>query len=258
MLLQAPTLPISLRHLVRQLILDLLNHLFRLRGMELRALTPALANSGMDAGLRRAGQWAPEVCTVVDVGAAAGKWTRKALPHFPSARFLLVEPLTERLSELQALGAEHPRVQFAAAAAGRATGAVSFHVAPDLDGSGIREAASAATRTVPVTTLDGEIAQRGLPGPYFIKLDTHGFEIPILEGAANALRSTSLLMIEAYNFQVARESLRFHELCVWLGERGFRVVDLLDPLRRPADGLLWQIDLVFARHDHPAFAHTAY
>jgi hypothetical protein len=109
-----------------------------------------------------------------------------------------------------------------------------------------------------MTTVDAEVAQRQLPAPYFLKLDTHGFEIPILEGATETLRQTELLIIEAYNFNLTRTSLRFHELCAWMEERGFRTCDLLEPLRRPGDGLLWQMDLVFLRKDHPAFARESY
>jgi len=226
--------------------------------MELRALTPPHLDSGMSAGLRRAGRMFTEVRTVIDVGAAAGKWTRLALPHFPGAQFLLLEPLRERVGVLEALRAEHANVQYVSAAAGAARGEASFHVAEDLDGSGVRPSGSGDLRNVPVTTLDEEISRLALPGPYFVKLDTHGFEVPILQGAERIFQDTCLLMIEAYNFKTSELCLRFHELCAWLEPRGFRPLDLLDPLRRPGDEVLWQIDLVFARHDHPAFAHAVY
>jgi FkbM family methyltransferase len=244
--------------MLRELAFQALNRLFHARGMELRALTPLNLDASMTAGLRRAAALCPEIGTVVDVGAAAGKWTRLALPHFPRARFLLLEPLAERGPELTALHGEHARVEHVSAAAGRAPGEAQFHIAEDLDGSGLRATASAGTRGVPVTTLDHELSARSLPAPYFIKLDTHGYEVPILEGAEQALRQASLLMIEAYNFRIADECLRFHELCAWLEARGFRPIDLLEPLRRPHDQILWQIDLVFARTDHPVFARGHY
>jgi len=37
-------------------------------------------------------------------------------------------------------------------------------------------------------------------GPYLIKLDTHGVEIPILNGSAQTLKDTNVLVVEVYNF----------------------------------------------------------
>jgi len=162
----------------------------------------------------------------------------------------MVEPLRERTAELKALCAEVGRAELVSAVAGRSRGEARFRVAPDLDGSGVATGPGETGRTVPVTTLDEEAAERGLKGPYFIKLDTHGFEVPILEGAIKILGETAGLVIEAYNFRLTPECLRFHELCAWMNERGFRVADLLDPLRRPADEVLWQMDLVFLRKEH--------
>ena len=244
--------------LVRSFILDALNRLFRLRGMELRALTPLESDASMEAGLKRACQLVPEVASVIDVGAASGQWTRRSLRHFQRARHLLIEPLVEREPELRALQAEFPGIEIVTSALGETSGETSFHVSADLDGSGIYDGPSTTSRTVPLTTLDAAVARHALPGPYLVKLDTHGFELPILRGATRTLESASLLLIEAYNFQLTAGCLRFHELCTWLESHGFRVCDLIEPLRRPGDALLWQMDLTFARSDHPAFRRASY
>jgi hypothetical protein len=128
----------------------------------------------------------------------------------------------------------------------------------DLDGSGVAAAGAARTRSVPVETVDRAIAARGLPGPYGLKLDTHGYEVPVLEGAVATLQQASLLVIEAYNFTLAPGSLRFPELCAWLEARGFRCCDLADPMRRPRDGALWQMDLAFAPAGSPLFDSNDY
>jgi FkbM family methyltransferase len=242
----------------RDLILAGLNRVFRLRGMELRPKETWQNDSSMDAALARAARITPHIETVVDVGAAAGTWTTRALRHFPRAAYLLIEPLAEREPELTALKQQNSAVEFALAAAGEAPGEVTLNVSSDLDGSGIYGRSTRKDRRVPMTTIDGEIASRQLRAPYFIKLDSHGYERPILNGARQTLENTALLMIEAYNFVVSPGSLRFHELCSWLETLGFRPSDLLEPVRRAHDGLLWQMDLVFARRDHPAFRHTSY
>jgi hypothetical protein len=111
---------------------------------------------------------------------------------------------------------------------------------------------------VPVDTIDAVVARAALPGPYGVKLDTHGFELPVLLGAERTLAQTRLLVIEAYNFRLGPDAPRFHELCAWLEARGFRCCDLADPLRRPSDGAFWQVDLAFARADDRLFARETY
>jgi hypothetical protein len=82
--------------------------------------------------------------------------------------------------------------------------------------------------------------------------------VPVLEGASAVLQRTELLIIEAYNFTLTPGCLRFHELCAWLESRGFRCCDLADPMRRPADGALWQMDLAFAPSSSPLFGNNHY
>ena len=78
------------------------------------------------------------------------------------------------------------------------------------------------------------------------------------EHRLEALGRTTLLVIEAYNFEVQPGCLRFHEMCGYLEERGLRCIDLVDVLRRPGDGALWQFDLFFVRADRPEFASNSY
>ncbi len=94
---------------------------------------------------------------------------------------------------------------------------------------------------------------RQLSGPFLLKLDTHGFEVPIFEGAGATLANTVAIIVETYNFKIGAEGLLFHEMCAWLQPRGFRCIDVVDVMRRPGDDLLWQMDLVFVRSDWPEF-----
>ena len=94
---------------------------------------------------------------------------------------------------------------------------------------------------------------RGLPGPYMIKLDTHGYEVPILLGAKETLRKANLVVIETYNFRIQGSSLLFHEMVAYMRERGFGLIDMSEPLWREFDRALWQIDLFFLPLDRPEF-----
>lgn len=53
---------------------------------------------------------------------------------------------------------------------------------------------------VPVTTLDSYFAERGLPAPRFVKIDTEGAEIRILHGAQNILSSSAEILCELHPY----------------------------------------------------------
>jgi FkbM family methyltransferase len=212
----------------------------------------------MEGALARLRAREVPIRTVVDGGAAEGKWSRKAMRHFPGADYLLLEPLEERRAGLAAFCAAHPNAAFTCAAIGDHEGTVSFNVSSDLDGSGIYGASHGNARAVPLVTVDAEIERRKLPAPFLLKLDTHGFEVPILAGARRTLEQTNALIIEVYNFKNSPDCLRFHELCAHVETLGFRCADLVDPMFRPGDQLLWQFDLLFLRKDAPFFAQTQY
>lgn len=211
----------------------------------------------MEGALDRAARRAPEVRTIIDVGASNGMWTRKALARWPGARALLIEGNAVHADALRGLSAADPRVTTLLAVASAQKGTVYFDAHDPWGGS-----ASAAPRAgdleAPATTIDAAVEELGLPGPYLVKLDTHGHEGPILAGAQRTLAETSLAVIEAYNFQLSSECMLFHELCAFMAARGLRVIDLADPLLRPTDEALWQLDLVFVRDRHPSFESRSY
>jgi FkbM family methyltransferase len=207
------------------------------------------------------GRLAPRhpIRTVIDVGASDGRWSLEAMKAYPQASYLLFEAQSAPHGDaLRQLSASDPRVHAVLAAAGHRSGTIHFDASDPWGGVASEEPTGAQDLEVPVTTIDREVDRLGLPPPYLLKLDTHGFEVPILEGASRTLERAAVLVIEAYNFQIRPEALRFDALCRYLDERGFRTVDLVDPLWRPLDGSLWQFDLVFVRSDAPEFESAAY
>jgi FkbM family methyltransferase len=216
------------------------------------------ASFEMDDLLAQAASRGVRVNTWIDVGASDGQWSLRTHRHFPDANFLLFEPLAERQCALSRLKKSHGFIPVAAAA-GSSPGIIDFVIDPALDGSGVApRGTTQAVRGVPVDTIDRVISSHQLAGPYGIKLDTHGHEIAVLDGASSVLAEASLVIIEAYNFQLSPDSLRFHELCAWMETRGFRCCDLADPMRRPGDGALWQLDLAFMRSEQTVFGSNRY
>ena len=139
----------------------------------------------------------------------------------------------------------HARSDYVLAAAGNEVGELFFDAGDPLGGFASHDRRSDDRICLPATTVDHEVETRRLPAPFLVKLDTHGFEVPILEGARQTLEHASLLAIEAYNFDIEADSLRYWELCSFLVAKGFRTIDLCDLMVRPLDGAFWQADLFF-------------
>jgi len=222
--------------------------------------SPHFKNSRFNMGdaLSRAGEHGIKVGTIIDVGASDGKWSKVAMKRFPSAQVLAFEPLRERQVSLETIKANSNKFDYVLAVAGDTESEITLHVSADLDGSGVCDEGDSQARTVPMATIDDEVKRRGLPGPYLIKLDTHGFEVPILTGAAETLEASSLVIIEVYNFKLNDRCLRFHEMCGYMEENGFRCYDLVDPLLRQKDKAFWQMDIFFAPTKSPMFAYSGY
>ncbi len=198
-----------------------------------------------------------KVNTIIDVGASDGSWSKTAFPYFPKSKYLMIEALKQHEVDLINFTRKHKNTQFALVAAGDEEGEIYFESNTLYDGKAIKEP-SKNTVAVPVNTIDNLIAERKLDGPYLIKLDTHGFEVPILEGAENTLKETNILVIETYNFKLTDQSLRFHEMIAYMEEKGFRCIDMSEPLFRERDDSFWQIDLFFIKSDRKEFDTNKY
>jgi FkbM family methyltransferase len=212
----------------------------------------------MDAAFRALKARKHAFNTVIDIGASNGSWSDQLMRYFPSCQYLLIEAQPVHEPALRDYCAQHANAQFVLAAAGEQAGNIFFNAADPLGGQASYVPYPVANIQVPVVAVDAEVRARKLDGPYLLKFDTHGFEVPILKGAANTLAKTDVIVMECYNFRIALECLTFDEMCRYLGERGFRCIDLVDPLYRPYDDSFWQMDLVFVRDSRPEFNYQGY
>jgi FkbM family methyltransferase len=208
--------------------------------------------------LERLGRYKIDFQTVIDVGASNGMWTREALQRFPDRDYFLIEAQRGHEPALASFAQENPRVRYAICAAADKPGQVHFHAGDLFGGLAAHTAFAEHDIVVPARTLDELATRFSLQPPYLLKLDTHGFEAQILAGASSVLAHTSVAIIEAYNHRMAFGNLLFDELCAEMRQRGFRCIDLFDPLYRPHDASFWQADLAFARADWPGFRHPHY
>jgi FkbM family methyltransferase len=178
----------------------------------------------------------------------------------PGMRVFMVEAQHTHEAALSKLAATDRAVQYMICAASDSDGTVAFDASSPAGGA-ITPSSHGSSTTVPSRRLDSLAREFELNRPFFLKFDTHGAELQILEGARSTLEQTNLIMMEVYNFKLnftGGKNLTFDEMCIHLRTLGFRMVDLCLPLHRPGDGVFWQAHFFFIRNDHRVFGSNSY
>lgn len=212
----------------------------------------------MSSAVQRIAEHGIPLKSVIDIGASNGKWSLETMKVFPRASYLAIEPLREREIALQDIRQNHSNFDYVLCVAGAVDGErATLNVADDLDGSTVN-ATGGEPREVLVRTLDAIVAEKKLESPYLLKFDTHGYEIPILNGAKQILAKTNVVIMEVYNFNITDNSARFHDMCSHMEKLGFRCYDIAGLMLRPYDKSFWQMDIFFCRSDSKIFSHSQY
>lgn len=209
--------------------------------------------TSLDSALQRTASRNIVFNSVIDIGASNGCWSERLRTYYPDAFYFLVEANPYHQKALEQFKAQHTGVDYILAAAGDTEGEIYFDGSDPFGGLASHEASTQTNLKVPVTTIDALCQKHQLQPPYLIKLDTHGFEVPIFEGAKEALKQASLLVVETYNFNIAPGSLRFPQMCQYLEDRGFRCIDMSEPMYRDYDRAFWQFDLFFVPQSYAGF-----
>ena len=197
---------------------------------------------------------------IVDIGANSGEWTRTALSVWPKARAILVEPNALHANALRTLaGALNATVStdLLGAEDGRE---VDFHVmkASSATGSSVFPERSDVARTVErrrLRSLDSLLA--GEPAD-LLKIDTQGYELEILKGAARSLPKAKAVILETSLIEINEGCPLLHEVVAYMHERGFVAFDILETHRRRADAALLQIDFLFCPIASPLRANLRF
>jgi FkbM family methyltransferase len=188
---------------------------------------------GLDAFVdigRRAPQVRPT--TIFDVGANVGQSALRFAERFPEATIWSFEPFEAAYAELeQATRGTKVRCFRLAFGAEAFTATVPLAAKSDLNSLLSRATAAEVPReTVHVTTLDAFAVEHGVERIDFLKIDTEGFDLAVLQGAEQLLTSgaISLVQVEAgmtgKNLKhVPLEALRLH-----LEERGYDMFGLYE------------------------------
>lgn len=191
--------------------------------------------------------------TVIDVGAAIGTFSRTCHALFPSARYVLIEPLEEYRPCLEKVVGTISRATYEIAVAASSEGTVTMNVHDDLVGSSLyREQevgtnVNGAPRQVRAITLDQLIHAYQLRPPFLLKVDVQGAELEVLRGGEVALAGAEYVLLEVSLFEFFEHGPQFCDVVSFMHAKGFVPYDILGLQHRPLDRALSQVDIAFVK-----------
>ena len=197
--------------------------------------------------LRRCGF---QPASVIDIGAFIGEWTQRTRAIWPEAKYLMVEPQPNKQERLRALCNDSVSLEWALLGSAPSD-AVRFYM-DDFGNSSVLESVQnkcPSAESLPMKTLDGVVAARGLPGPILLKADVQGYELEVLRGANETLRSVEVILLEVSTVPYNIGSPLFADVVAFMADRKFLVYDICHLHRRYADEAVFQMDVLFARED---------
>lgn len=208
--------------------------------VDMRSALAHLANSGFKP------DW------IIDVGANVGDWARMARAVFPNAAISMFEGNPENNAALaraqQQLG---PNASYKLTLLGASNAqAVEFYSMGS--GSSVLAEKTDVPReviTLPMCRLD-DVTSIPAGASCLLKLDVQGYELEVLRGAAQLLPQVQAVLMEMSLLEYNRGAPLLHQVLEFMRAAGFLAYDIAGLSRRRRDGTLFQIDLVFVRHDH--------
>ena len=190
---------------------------------------------------------------VVDIGAHEGAWTAMAREIFPDASFLLLEAQERQKPQLEALAQKlghgvNVRIALLGAEPREAVVLHQYDHAVTA-ASVLADHCSSHSRTVtsPMQTLDKILAETKLPEAGLLKLDVQGYELEVLKGGENTLKRSEVVLLEVSLIDLYQDNPLLHDVAAFMAARNFRAYDICSLVRRPLDGALCQLDMIFVK-----------
>lgn len=184
------------------------------------------------------------VDTVIDVGVQ--NMTQELIDLFGDKQQILCEPISEYYDVISNhYGAHGVNFEIEASAMSNADGPVELELSSVIDGLDITHARitngegteGTVRRQVTGKRVDTMVSERGLAGPFLLKIDVDGAEVMVLEGAKNTLPNCCAVIIEV-------QANNLFERAAPILAAGFELFDIVDLCFY--EDRMAQVDLVFA------------
>jgi FkbM family methyltransferase len=171
--------------------------------------------------------------TIFDIGANIGQTSRYFSHRFPKARILAFEPIQSTFTELQRNTAHLKRVSCFNYALGSTEGTCKVYLKPDSQWNSLLEevnAPSSASEVVTVKTLDQFCDENNIEEIDFLKTDTEGFDLQVIQGSNRYLSEGKIkfVLAEVGFLEADKSHTFFPEIYAYMVKKGFRFFALYD------------------------------
>lgn len=195
---------------------------------------------------------------VLDVGADVGEYGRELRAYGYRGRIVSFEPRQAAFAQLKVAAQDDGAWEARNMALGREQGRAAINVAKNAYSSSFLpmmqahleaepEARYVGTEEVEIATVDGLLPQiRGAARRVLLKIDTQGFELPVIQGAEASLPSIAAVQVELSLRPLYENETLFAEMLGVLGAFGLRLRLLEAGIHDPRTGETLQVDAVFA------------
>ena len=200
-----------------------------------------------------------KIRTVIDVGANVGQYALRLrqLEGF-GGQIVSIEPDPTSFDVLSRRASRDSRWTALRTALGDRKSTATLHVAelsvfsslrqPSAYGKGAdRRIKARHDVEVPVTTLDSLLAERPVVGPVFLKIDTQGYERPIIAGARQSLHDIAGLQLELSLAPLYEGQPTIAEMLTEADALGFKPWAIVPGYVDPATGAVAEVDGLFVR-----------
>ena len=200
-----------------------------------------------------------KISVVLDVGANIGQYTKRLRYLGYAGRVVSFEPLRSEYAELESQASGDPAWHTRHYALGDYDGVQEINIAENSVSSSLLnvlpqhidsapKARSIGKQTIEIQKLDSvfdEIcSSEDIP---YLKLDTQGYEMPILEGAERSLDKIQTIQLEMSLTQQYHGETLLPEMTIWLYARGYELVGIEPAHSSWRDGQMLQVDGIFHR-----------
>ncbi|TKT93284.1 FkbM family methyltransferase [Dyadobacter frigoris] len=200
-----------------------------------------------------------KINVILDVGANTGQFAQETFGIGYNKKIISFEPLTSTFKELSQNAKKYDNWETFKFALGDFDGTSEINVSPLSPSSSILPFVKDMIGVVPDLnyTTKENIEVKKLDSIFnqliedtsnvFLKIDTQGFEKPILDGAIQSLSNIKMIQLEMSLIEIYQGELTMFDMVSFLEGQGFKLWSLEPTFYHPTTYQLLQLDAIFLR-----------